>query len=147
MTTKKKLAVVGAGMVAHRLVEALVERGADETWDIEVFGDETRPPYDRVALTSFFSDRDPDDLLLGDGSLWKRPGVRLYRGSIVSRIDREARQVHARNTTFDYDKLVLATGSFATVPPVEGSDVPGCFVYRTVDDVAELRQWVLDREA
>jgi nitrite reductase (NADH) large subunit len=143
---KQKLAVVGAGMVAHRLVEALVERGADTTWDIEVFGDETRPPYDRVALTSFFSDRDPEDLLLGDGSLWKRPGVRLYRGSVVSRIDREAKQLHARSTTFDYDKLVLATGSYATVPPVDGSDLPGCFVYRTVDDVAELRQWVLDRE-
>ncbi|MBC7631119.1 nitrite reductase large subunit NirB [Aeromicrobium sp.] len=147
MTPKKKLAVVGAGMVAHRLVEALVERGADEDWDIEVFGDETRPPYDRVALTSFFSDRDPEDLLLGDGGLWRRPGVRLYRGSIVSRIDREARQVHARGTTFDYDQLVLATGSYATVPPVEGSDLPGTFVYRTVDDVAELRAWVIDREA
>lgn len=147
MTPKKKLAVVGAGMVAHRLVEAMVERGADEAWDIEVFGDETRPPYDRVALTSFFSDRDPEDLLLGDGELWKRPGVRLYRGSIVSHIDREAKQIHARNTTFDYDRLVLATGSYATVPPVEGSDLPGCFVYRTVDDVAELRAWVLDREA
>ncbi|KQV76879.1 nitrite reductase [Aeromicrobium sp. Root344] len=147
MNQKKKLAVVGAGMVAHRLVEAMVERGADEAWDIEVFGDETRPPYDRVALTSFFSDRDPEDLLLGDGELWKRPGVRLYRGSIVSGIDREAKQIHARNTTFDYDRLVLATGSYATVPPVEGSDLPGCFVYRTVDDVAELRAWVLDREA
>ncbi len=147
MTAKKKLAVVGAGMVAHRLVEAMVERGADEAWDIEVFGDETRPPYDRVALTSFFSDRDPEDLLLGDGDLWKRPGVRLYRGSIVSHIDRDAKQIHARNTTFDYDRLVLATGSYATVPPVEGSDLPGCFVYRTVDDVAELRAWVLEREA
>jgi len=147
MTSKKKLAVVGAGMVAHRLVEAMVERGADETWDIEVFGDETRPPYDRVALTSFFSDRDPEDLLLGDGDLWRRPGVRLYRGSTVSRINREARQIHARNTTFEYDNLVLATGSYATVPPVEGSDLPGCFVYRTVDDVAELRAWVTDREA
>ena len=30
MTAKKKLAVVGAGMVAHRLVEAMVERDADE---------------------------------------------------------------------------------------------------------------------
>ncbi len=74
-------------------------------------------------------------------------GVRLYRGSIVSHIDREAKQIHARNTTFEYDRLVLATGSYATVPPVEGSDLPGCFVYRTVDDVAELRAWVLEREA
>jgi hypothetical protein len=56
---KQKLVVVGAGMVTQRLVEALDARGATATWDIEVFGEETRPPYDRVALTSFFSDKDP----------------------------------------------------------------------------------------
>ena len=146
MSQKKKLVVVGGGMVAHRLVEALVERGAHADWQIDVFGEETRPPYDRVALTSFFSDRDPQDLLLGDQSLWKTPGVRLHRGAKVAHIDREAKQIAARNTTFDYDALVLATGSYATIPPVTGSDLPGCFVYRTVDDVAELRAWVTSRQ-
>jgi len=146
MSEKKKLVIVGGGMVAHRLVEALVEREAHTDWQIDVFGEETRPPYDRVALTSFFSDRDPHDLLLGDQSLWKTPGVRLHRGAKVAHIDREAKQVSARNTTFDYDALVLATGSYATVPPVTGSDLPGTFVYRTVDDVAELRAWVTSRQ-
>ncbi len=139
---KRRLVVAGAGMVAQRLVEAMVERGATDEWDIEVFGEESRPPYDRVALTSFFTVRDPDDLLLGDRSLWRRPGVRLYRSSPVTGIDPEARTVQARGTTHPYDALVLATGSYAAVPPVEGSDLPGCFVYRTVDDVAELRAWV-----
>ncbi|MEO6472003.1 MAG: nitrite reductase large subunit NirB [Aeromicrobium sp.] len=147
MSETKKLVIVGGGMVAHRLVEALVERNAHHDWQIDVFGEETRPPYDRVALTSFFSDRDPQDLLLGDQSLWKTPGVRLHRGAKVAHIDREAKQVAARGTTFDYDALVLATGSYATVPPVTGSDLPGTFVYRTVDDVAELRTWVTDRQA
>src|SRR5688572_26520250 len=146
MADKKKLVVVGAGMVAQRLVEALEARGATETWDIDVFGEESRPPYDRVALTSFFSDRDPDDLLLGDPDLWRRPGIRLHRHVPVTAIDREARTVAAKGRTFDYDALVLATGSYATVPPVEGADLPGSFVYRTVDDVAELRAWVEERE-
>ena len=84
---KQKLVVVGAGMVTQRLVEALDARGATETWDIEVFGEESRPPYDRVALTSFFSDKDPEDLLLGDQDLWKRPGVRLHRNARVDAID------------------------------------------------------------
>ena len=145
MAEKKKLVVVGAGMVAQRLVEALEARGATETWDIDVFGEESRPPYDRVALTSFFSDRDPDDLLLGDPGLWHRPGIRLHRHVPVTAIDREARTVAAKGQTFGYDALVLATGSFATVPPVEGSGLPGSFVYRTVDDVAELRAWVEER--
>ena len=68
-------------MVTQRLVEAFDARGATETWDIEVFGEESRPPYDRVALTSFFSDKDPEDLLLGDQDLWKRPGIRLHRNA------------------------------------------------------------------
>ena len=145
MAEKKKLVVAGAGMVAQRLVEALEARGATETWDIDVFGEESRPPYDRVALTSFFSDRDPDELLLGDPDLWRQPGIRLHRHVPVTSIDREARTVAAKGRVFPYDALVLATGSYATVPPVEGADLPGSFVYRTVDDVAELRAWVEER--
>ena len=147
MDRKQQLVVVGAGMVAQRLVEALVERKATETWDIAVFGEESRPPYDRVALTSFFTVQDPDELLLGDRALWKTPGVRLHRNANVSAIDPKNRTVAARGTTFSYDALVLATGSYAAVPPVKGSDLEGCFVYRTVDDVAELRAWVTERRA
>ncbi len=145
MSRRRQLVVVGAGMVAQRLVEALVERGATDTWDVQVFGEESRPPYDRVALTSFFTVPDPDDLLLGDRALWKTPGVRLHRHAPVTAIDTEARTISARGTTFPYDALVIATGSSAAVPPVEGTDLDGCFVYRTVDDVTELRAWVADR--
>jgi len=141
-STPKRLVVVGGGMVAHRLVEALTERDPDGTWCVDVFAEESRPPYDRVALTSFFSGRDPDDLLLGTPDLWRRPGVRLHTNSPVQRLDTDRREVHARGRTYGYDALVLATGSAAAVPPVPGADLPGSFVYRTVDDVAELRAWV-----
>ncbi|SKB04041.1 nitrite reductase large subunit NirB [Aeromicrobium choanae] len=143
--TRKRLIVVGAGMVARRLVEALVERGATAQWDIDVFGEESRPPYDRVALTSFFTVADPDDLLLGDQGLWRTPGVRLHRHAQVRGIDRESRTVTVHGREEHYDELVLATGSYAAVPPIDGADLPGCFVYRTVDDVTELRTWVRDR--
>jgi nitrite reductase (NADH) large subunit len=143
---QKRLVVIGGGMVAHRLVEAMRDRDADGAWRIDVFTEESRPPYDRVALTTFFSGRDPEDLLLGDPGLWRQEGVRLHTNSQVRRIDTEARQVHARGRVYDYDALVMATGSSAFVPPVEGADLPGSFVYRTVDDVAELRAWVEHRE-
>lgn len=142
----KRLVVVGGGMVAHRLVEAMVDRDTGSAWQIDVFGEESRAPYDRVALTSFFSGRDPEDLQLGSPGLWRTPRVRLHTNAPVTGIDREARQVSARGRTYPYDALVLATGSYATVPPVDGSELPGCFVYRTVDDVAELRAWVSTRD-
>ena len=146
MDQQKRLVVVGGGMVAHRLVEAMRDRDVDDTWRIDVFTEESRPPYDRVALTTFFSGRDPEDLLLGEPGLWRQAAVRLHTNSPVKKIDTEARQVHARGRVYDYDALVMATGSSAFVPPVEGADLPGSFVYRTVDDVAELRAWVEHRE-
>ncbi|MCB0949454.1 MAG: nitrite reductase large subunit NirB, partial [Mycobacterium sp.] len=38
-----------------------------------------------------------------------------------------------------YDALVLATGSYAYVPPVPGRDLPSCHVYRTFDDLDAIR--------
>ncbi len=132
-------------MVAHRLVEALTDRDVDGDWQVDVFAEESRPPYDRVALTSFFSGRDPEDLLLGDPGLWRREGVRLHTNAAVQRIDTDRREVHARGRVFPYDALVIATGSYPAVPPVPGADLPGSFVYRTVDDVSELRAWATTR--
>ena len=45
----------------------------------------------------------------------------------------------ASGTTIRYDALVLATGSFPFVPPVPGRDLPGCFVYRTLDDLDAIK--------
>jgi nitrite reductase (NADH) large subunit len=142
---RRRLVVVGGGMVAHRLVEALTDRETEGVWQVDVFAEESRPPYDRVALTSFFSGRDPDDLLLGEPELWRRDGVRLHTNAAVQRIDTDRREVHARGRTFAYDAMVIATGSYPAVPPVPGSDLPGTFAYRTVDDVTELRAWATSR--
>jgi nitrite reductase (NADH) large subunit len=140
------MVVVGAGMVAQRLVEALVDRGALSDWTIDIFGEEQWAPYDRVALTSFFSREDAAGLLLDDGTLWQRPGVQLHTGTLVVEVARDQRVVRtADGEEHDYDALVLATGSYAARPPVPGNDLPGCFVYRTIDDVDRLRAWVTER--
>jgi nitrite reductase (NADH) large subunit len=47
----KQLVVVGNGMVGHRLVQALADRDT-RSWHVTVLGEETRPAYDRVALSS-----------------------------------------------------------------------------------------------
>jgi nitrite reductase (NADH) large subunit len=45
------------------------------------------------------------------------------------------RTTRASGRELPYDALVLATGSVPFVPPVPGRDLPGCFVYRTLDDL------------
>jgi nitrite reductase (NADH) large subunit len=66
----KHVVVVGGGMVAHRFVEALRSRDSEGAYRVTVCAEEPRRPYDRVALTSYFTGRHPEDLELGDRALW-----------------------------------------------------------------------------
>ena len=139
--TATRLVVVGAGMVAHRLVESLLSR-AGEDLEVTVLGEEGRAPYDRVGLSRYFDGADPESLSL-DPEPFQDPRVRLLAGDPVTRIDREDRQVVTRSgQVHGYDRLVLATGSAAARPPIEGAELPGVFVYRTLDDVRQLRAHV-----
>ncbi|MFZ1412668.1 MAG: nitrite reductase large subunit NirB [Micropruina sp.] len=142
-TPPEHVVVVGGGMVAHRFVEALRARDADNRYRITLLADEPRRPYDRVALTTYFTGRDPRELSLGGDELWEDPMVRLRLRALATGIDRQAKSVTlASGEVIDYDHLVLATGSYPFVPPIKGNDLPGSFVYRTIDDVAALRGYV-----
>jgi nitrite reductase (NADH) large subunit len=140
MNAPDTLVVVGNGMVGHRLVEALRARDTDGRWRIVVFGAEPRPAYDRVALSSYFEGAGADALNLVGDELRADPLVELRLGEPVEHIDRQARTVRAANgVSVGYDALVLATGSYPFVPPVPGHDLPGCFVYRTLDDLDAIK--------
>ncbi len=130
-----KLVIVGNGMVGHRLVELCTSGDNAGRFDITVLGEERRPAYDRVNLTKFF-EAGADGLALASTDAYAAAGVRLLLGDAVAAVDRAARRVRtAAGVELAYDKLVLATGSTPFVPPVEGRDAAGCFVYRTIDDL------------
>lgn len=141
----RRIVVVGAGMVAHRFVESLLSRAHDVR--VTLIGEEGRRPYDRVGLTGFFAGASPDDLALEHAPL-DDPRVSFVPHDPVIRIDRVARTVTTRSrAVIAYDALVLATGSYAPRPGVDGADLPGTFVYRTLDDVQALRDFVAARSA
>jgi nitrite reductase (NADH) large subunit len=132
----RTLVVVGNGMVGHRLVSSVRERDRAGEWRVEVFGEEARPAYDRVALTSYVDTWEESALRLADHD----PGVEVRLGDPVVALDRAARTVtSASGLVRRYDALVLATGSYPFVPPVPGHDLPGCHVYRTIDDLDGIR--------
>ncbi len=141
---RQRVVVVGAGMVAHRFVESLLSSDAD-AFEVTVIGEEDRHPYDRVGLTGFFGGASPDELTL-DVSVWDEPRVEFLKGVTVTRIDRAAQVVTtSRDEQIGYDSLVMATGSYAARLALDGFDLPGCFVYRTLDDVERLQAYVAQR--
>ncbi|GAA5023398.1 nitrite reductase large subunit NirB [Actinopolymorpha pittospori] len=135
-----KLVVIGNGMVGQRFVEALRARDTDGRCDVTVLAEESRAAYDRVGLSAYFTGTAAEDLsLVPDGFYDGDPTLALRLGDPAVSIDRERRVVLTRSGEHPYDALVLATGSSAFVPPVPGHDLPGCFVYRTLDDLEALR--------
>ncbi len=136
----KHVVVVGHGMVGHRFVEAMRARDTAATWRITVLAEEADPAYDRVGLTGYTEHWDRARLALPGNDYPGDSQVSLRLGARVATIDRPAKAVTtADGERVDYDALVLATGSYAFVPPVAGHDLPGCHVYRTLDDLDAIR--------
>lgn len=135
-----RVIVIGNGMVGYKFCEKLLAKKGETSIELIVFGEETRPAYDRVHLSAWFSGTTADELTLAPLNWYEENGIRLYLGDPIQRIDREAKTVHSfHGIELNYDHLVLATGSAAFVPPIPGVEKKGVFIYRTIEDL-ELMQ-------
>jgi nitrite reductase (NADH) large subunit len=145
MGAHKTLVVVGQGMVGYKLLECLVDNGATDQWRIVAFGEEPRAAYDRVGLSTYFAGRTAEDLCLADPEVLGHPSIEFVPGDRITSIDRHAGKVASSSgRVVAYDRLVLATGSYPFVPPIPGGDGPGCFVYRTIEDLDAIRAYAAD---
>ncbi|HET9772030.1 MAG TPA: nitrite reductase large subunit NirB [Acidimicrobiia bacterium] len=145
MGAQNTLVVVGQGMVGYKLLECLVENGGTERWRIVAFGEEPRAAYDRVSLSTYFTGRSAEDLCLADPEVLGHPSIEFVPGDPVTVVDRAAGRVtSASGRVVAYDRLVLATGSYPFVPPIAGGEGPGCFVYRTLEDLDAIRAYAAD---
>ena len=140
-----RIVVIGGGMTGHRFAARMQSQDPTGDWTLTVIGEETQQPYDRVHLSDWFGHRRAEMLALDTG-VWADPRITLVTGDAAESLDRSAHTVTcASGTVHEYDRLVLATGSWAWAPRAEGKDLPGSFSYRTVDDVESLAAWVAER--
>ncbi|MGH9799117.1 MAG: NAD(P)/FAD-dependent oxidoreductase, partial [Blastocatellia bacterium] len=128
----------------------VLARGGRDKFEITVFGDEPYGNYNRILLSGVLAGtHDPKDIFINPLAWYDENNLKLHANARVSEIDRAAKVVRAANGIVEaYDKLVIATGSSAFVPPVDGlhstddlkSEIQnpkfkdGVFVFRTLDD-------------
>jgi len=80
-----------------------------------------------------------------DDSIFTEKEIKLVNVTAVG-IDREKRMVvTADDNTYPYDKLILATGAKAVIPPIPGVNLPGVFTLRTSDDAVNILHWLNSR--
>ncbi|WP_034917568.1 nitrite reductase large subunit NirB [Erwinia sp. 9145] len=131
-----RLVIIGNGMVGHRLLEELAEKAAPGQFAVTVFCEEPRVAYDRVHLSAYFSHHTAEELSLVRNGFYEKHNVEVLVGERALSINRQEKVVYSSSgRAVQYDKLVLATGSYPWVPPIEGANGQDCFVYRTIEDL------------
>ena len=118
---QRTIVIIGNGMISHKFCEKI--RKKDSISKIVVFGEEPIRAYDRVHLTSYFSDKPLDQLYLSGEQWYIENNIELHLNDPVTAIDRDNKSVISRTgRRLEYDFLVIATGSAAFVPPIPGVD-------------------------
>ena len=136
-----KLIVIGNGMAGARFLEELRERES-AAYTFVVYGDEKGGNYNRIMLSAVLGGtRAPDDIVTHPAKWYAERGIELRAGVRIKKIDRARRVViDQHGGEEDYDVLVLATGSRPFMPPIEGIKREGVYVFRTLSDVAAIRE-------
>ncbi|MGB6554489.1 MAG: nitrite reductase large subunit NirB [Candidatus Binataceae bacterium] len=146
---KKKLIVIGNGMAGARTVEEILARGGAEQFEITVFGDEPYGNYNRILLSNVLNgSQDSAEIFLNSLGWYEEHGVTLRAGVRVDVIARPHKVIHCDDGNwYPYDKLLIATGSRPSIPPIaalrkpNGEFRPGVFVFRTLDDCRKIAEY------
>ena len=134
-----KVVVIGAGMVGSRFADELARADELGRFEIDVLGDESYEPYNRVLLTELLAGRvELAGIALPLPDLAQ---VTLWPDQKAISVDRIAMTVSTADRTFPYDKLVFATGAQARVIAIPGlrDGLPrGVHVLRNLNDAREI---------
>lgn len=134
-----RILVVGNNVAGTNFAKAL--RDADQEADIRIFTEETRPYYPRPKLIDFVAGEIDESAMQFYPTEWYDKNlITLVLDSKVDKIDRGAKKVQVNDEWIDYDKLVLANGSSAFVPPLKGLPKKRVFSLRTLDDAILIRE-------
>ena len=123
-------------MVGYKFCEKLVAKHEPGSFTLTVIGEEPRPAYDRVHLSAYFSGTSAEALTMAPLEWYLEHQIKLYLGELVTDLNAEERFIIThKGNAIPYDTLILATGSGAFVPPINGVEKTGVFVYRTIEDL------------
>jgi 3-phenylpropionate/trans-cinnamate dioxygenase ferredoxin reductase component len=138
--TPEKIVIIGAGQAATQAAISL--RAGGFAGKITMLGEERALPYQRPPLSKAYLSgaMSMERVTLKPAESWAEDKVDVIVSTRVTGINRDLKNVTTQDSRrFDYDTLILATGSRVRKIPCAGADLAGVHYLRTVADVDGLR--------
>ena len=146
MSKKERLVVIGNGMAGVATVENILTKRKDMS--IAIFGAEPYTNYNRVLLSSVLSGEvGLDEITLNPQKWYEENGIELHLDASVKKINKKEKFVITnKDEVYSFDKLLIATGSNAFIPPIKGIQNrgnlnQGIFTFRNLDDAKSMISW------
>lgn len=139
MADSKTFVIVGGGLAGAKAAEALREKGF--SGKIVLLADEDHLPYERPPLSKDFlaGKKSLGDFTVHDSDWYRENKIELRTSTEAVSIDATAHTVTLSDeTTLNYDKLLLATGSRSRWLTIPGAESTGVHYLRKFDDASNL---------
>jgi len=140
----EEVVIVGSGIAAISAIKAI--REYDQECRIELFGEESSYPYNRIKLSKGLMDDIKEDKILIERKEWyDENDVELYLDTKITAIKPDNKEIVLDNgELISYNKLVLANGARNATPPISGIDKEGVFTLRGLADSREIKDYAED---
>jgi nitrite reductase (NADH) large subunit len=134
--------VIGGGIAGVTAAD-FIRRGHPDC-EIHLVGQESHALYNRMGISRLVYGRSAmQGLYLLPEQWYDDHGVYAWLNTVARRIDIRGQRVFlGTGDTLPYDRLILAMGSSAARPSLDGLDRPGSFVLRQASDAMQLRAYV-----
>lgn len=132
--------VIGAGPAGVIAAETL--RSVDSAGRISLFAGEPEPPYSRMALPYLMMGNidEAGTYLRKSTDHYQQLAIEVRHDTVTAVSPGDQQLTLASGGRFAYDRLLLATGSRALLPPVPGIDLPGVHTCWTLQDTRHIVQ-------
>lgn len=132
-----KAVIIGNG--AAGLSAAAAVRKFSSGSEITMISREPEPGYSACALPDCLAGWVPRSrLYVADQEKYQSLGIKTIFGREVKALDLTGQQVVLEQGRVDYTRLILATGSRALIPPIQGSNLNGNYVLKTMSDLDQI---------
>ncbi len=134
--------ILGGGIAAGYAIRELVEAGIQPGEGCIISADNALP-YERPTLSKAYlaGKKSRESILINPPEFYDQNGIDVHLDTRISRADLGAHLLETGDgSTFEYDKLLIVTGSRPNKITLPHADLPGIYYLRSLAHAQQLRE-------